>query len=163
LGLAPGTAVEITTLADLRGRRIAFSPGQAQGALVIRVLAKAGLVREDVDLVEIPSTSDVYLNALASGQVDAAPIGGTAVKRYLAQHDGATTIPHGLRDDPSHLYARAEILQDEATAAAVAAYVRIWARAQRWIEDHPQEWIEHYYVANQRLSAEDGAYLVEAA
>ncbi|WP_284284122.1 hypothetical protein [Mesorhizobium amorphae] len=39
LGIAPGVAVK--TLADLRGKRIAFSPGQAQGALVLRVLQAA--------------------------------------------------------------------------------------------------------------------------
>ncbi|WP_114560543.1 ABC transporter substrate-binding protein [Desertihabitans aurantiacus] len=163
LALAPGAGV--STLADLRGKRIAYSPSQAQGALVIRVLAKAGLGRSDVTLVEIPSTGDVYPNALASRQVDVAPVGGTAVKRYLEQYeaDGATAIAHGLRDDAAHLYAPASVLQDQAKAAAVAEYVRVWARAQQWIQDHPQEWIEGYYVADQRLSPADGEYLVDAA
>lgn len=163
LGITPGVTVK--TLADLRGKKIAFSPTQAQGALIIRVLAKARLDRKDVTLVEIPSTDDVYPNALGSHQVDVAPIGGTAIKRYLAQYgkDGGTAIKHGLRDDPGHLYVRAELLQDKATAAAIAAYVRHWAVAQQWIIDHPKEWVAGYYVDNQRLSAADGAYLIKAA
>lgn len=163
LGIAPG--VKVKTLADLKGKKIAFSPTQAQGALIIRVLAKAGLDRKDVTLVEIPSTDDVYPNALGSHQVDVAPIGGTAIKRYLAQYgdDGGSAIKHGLRDDPGHLYARAELLQDKAKSAAIAAYVRHWAVAQQWIIDHPEDWVRSYYVEDQRLSAADGKYLIKAA
>lgn len=163
LGVAPGVAAE--NLDDLRGLKIAFAPAQAQGALIIRVLAKAGLTRDDVELVEIPSTGDVYTNALASKQVDVAPLGGTSVSRFLEQTraQGGHTIAHGLRDDPGHLYAPAEVLQDQAKAAAIAAYVRVWAKAQQWIDEHPDEWVQGYYVTDQRLSEADGRYLVEAA
>ncbi|MER8383190.1 ABC transporter substrate-binding protein [Mesorhizobium sp. M1399] len=162
LGIAPG--VEVKTLADLRGKRIAFSPGQAQGALVLRVLQAVGLNKEDVNLIELPSKGDAYPVALASKQVDVAPIWGVLVKRYLRQYgaDGATTIPHGLRDDPDHLYAPQAVLDDPAKAAALGEYVRYWALAARWVEQHPKEWIEGYYVATQGLNSEDGQYLVEA-
>jgi sulfonate transport system substrate-binding protein len=163
LGVAPG--VTVTTLADLRGKKIAYSPGQAQGALVLRVLHKAGLGKKDVELVELPSTGDVYPNALASRQVEVAPIGGVLIKRYEAKYgrDGARTIAHGLRDDPSHLYAPVTVLADPAKAAAIREYVRAWGRAWRWRETHPQEWIERYYVKDQGLSADDGSWLVENA
>jgi sulfonate transport system substrate-binding protein len=161
LGLAPGVAV--TGQGDLRGKRIAYSPGQAQGALILKVLQQAGLTKEDVTLVELPSTGDVYINALSSHQVDVAPIGGVAIKRYLAKYagDGATTIQHGLRDDPTHLYALQSSLEDPAKAAAIREVVQAWARATRWVDEHPQEWIDGYYVANQGLSPEDGRWLVE--
>lgn len=163
LGIAPG--VNVKTLADLRGKRIAYSPGQAQGALVLKVLRKVGLTKDDVTLVELPSTGDVYPNALASGQVDVAPIGGVNIKRYTSKFgkDGATTIRHGLRDDPAHLYVRTATLQDPAKAAAIREYVAAWARAARWIYEHPQEWIEGYYVKDQGLTAADGRYLVDLA
>ncbi|MFG1694881.1 ABC transporter substrate-binding protein [Nonomuraea sp. NPDC049309] len=161
LGIAPG--VQVKSLADLRGKKIAYSPGQAQGALVLRVLKKAGLTKDDVELVELPSTGDVYPNALASRQVDVAPIGGVNIKRYTGQFgkDGATTIQHGLRDDPAHLYVRAETLKDPAKAAAIREYVAAWARATRWVYEHPKEWIEGYYVKDQGLNADDGRYLVD--
>lgn len=163
LGIAPGAKVK--SLADLRDKNVAYSPGQAQGALVLRVLQKAGLTKTDVHLVELPSTGDVYPNALASHQVDVAPIGGVNVKRYLAKYgkDGATTIGHGLRDDPAHLYTQVSTLQDPAKAAAIREYVQHWARAQIWIEKHPREWIEKYYVKDQGLSADDGRWLVAAS
>ncbi|SDR70925.1 ABC transporter substrate-binding protein [Actinopolymorpha singaporensis] len=163
LGIAPG--VKVRSLADLRGKRIAYSPGQAQGALVLRVLQKAGLKKSDVTLVELPSTGDVYPNALAGRQVDVAPIGGVAINRYLGKYgkDGGSTIPHGLRDDPSHLYTQVATLEDPAKAAAIRAYVQYWARAQLWIDRHPQEWIDGYYVKDQGLTEEDGRWLVKVS
>jgi sulfonate transport system substrate-binding protein len=160
-GIAPG--LDVKTLADFRGKRIAFSPGQAQGALVLRALQAAGLAKTDVTLVELPSTGDAYPIALASHQVDVAPIGGVLIRRYLNQYgaDGATVIEHGLRDDPSHLYAPQWVLDDPAKAAALAVYVEFWARATQWINDNPEAWVEGYYVKDQGLNQEDGQYLVE--
>ena len=163
LGVAPGVSVK--TLGDLRGKKIAYSPGQAQGALILKVLKKAGLTKDDVKLVELPSTGDVYAQALAGKQVDVAPIGGVQIKRYLAKYgkDGASTIDHGLRDDAGHLYGPVESLEDPAKAAAIRAYVAAWGVAQEWIDKHPKEWIEGYYVKNQGLSAADGQWLVDNA
>ena len=162
-GIAPG--VDVKTLGDFRGKRIAFSPGQAQGALVLRALQAAGLTKEDVTLVELPSTGDVYPVALASHQVDVAPIGGVYIRRYINQYgaDGATEIEHGLRDDPGHLYAPQWVLDDPAKAAALAIYVGYWAKATQWINDNPDAWIDGYYVKDQGLSREDGEYLVGLA
>ena len=163
LGVAPGVSVK--TLGDLRGKKIAYSPGQAQGSLILKVLKKAGLTKDDVKLVELPSTGDVYAQALAGKQVDVAPIGGVQIKRYLAKYgkDGASTIDHGLRDDAGHLYGPVDSLEDPAKAAAIRAYVAAWGVAQEWIDKHPKEWIEGYYVKNQGLSAADGQWLVDNA
>ncbi|GAA2434087.1 ABC transporter substrate-binding protein [Streptomyces macrosporus] len=163
LGIAPGADVD--TLEDLRGKKIAYSPGQAQGALVQRILAKAGLTEQDVELVELPSTGDVYPTALGSRQVDAAPLGGVNIKRYVTKYgkDGAKTIAHGLRDDPSHLWVPTESVKDPEKAAAIREFVEFWARAQIWVDEHPKEWIEGYYVKDQGLSREDGEYLVKAS
>lgn len=161
LGIAPGA--DIDTLADLRGKKIAYSPGQAQGALVLRILAKAGLAKSDVRLVELPSTGDVYPTALGGRQVDAAPLGGVNIKRYPAKYgkDGGKTIPHGLRDDPSHLWVPTNSVSDPQKAAAIREFVTFWAKAEVWIDTHPEEWIEGYYVKDQGLSREDGEYLVK--
>ncbi|MGK9053705.1 ABC transporter substrate-binding protein [Neorhizobium petrolearium] len=160
-GIAPG--VEVKTLADFRSKRIAFSPGQAQGTLVLRAIHAAGLKKSDVTLVELPSTGDVYPKALASKQVDIAPLGGVNIRRYIAQYgpDGATLVEHGLRDDPGHLYAPQWVLDDPAKAAALAEYVGLWARATEWVNENPETWIKEYYVGQQGLSREDGEYLVK--
>ncbi|NBE56998.1 ABC transporter substrate-binding protein, partial [Streptomyces sp. YC537] len=93
LGVAPGAGIE--KLADLRGKKIAYSPGQAQGALVLRILKKAKLTQKDVELVELASTGDVYPTALGNHQVDAAPLGDVNIKRYLTKYgkDGPLQPP----------------------------------------------------------------------
>jgi sulfonate transport system substrate-binding protein len=163
LGIAPGD--DITRLSDIRGKKIAFSPGQAQGALVLRLLKKLGLSQDDVQLVEIPSTEDVYNNALAAHQVDVAPLGGVYIKRYLSDYGakGGTVLKTGIRDDASFLYAPDSVLADPDKAAAIKVYVTYWAQAQRWIKDHPQEWLKAYYEENQGLDAADGRWLIRNA
>jgi sulfonate transport system substrate-binding protein len=41
--------------------------------------------------------------------------------------------------------------------------VQVWARAWRWREANPDEWIERYYVKDQGLTADDGRWLVRNA
>jgi sulfonate transport system substrate-binding protein len=118
--------------------------------------------------VELPSTSaDVYINALIGGMVDAAPLApGAASRHYIADWGakGARLIPHpGFRDDFINLYVRDETLADPAKAAALRAYVQLWARASAWIDRHPEEWAKLYYVDEEGLSPDDARYTVEAA
>ena len=165
--LATGPRSGISDLRKLRGKRIAFSPGQVQGEVVLRTLAEQGLSRSDVQLVELPSTgADVYLNALASGQIDAAPVAnGVAARKYLDRYgaEGARLLRHGpFRDDLVDLYVRTETLQDPAKAAALRQYVALWARANAWIDAHPDEWARIYYQQDQRLSPQDARYAVAA-
>jgi sulfonate transport system substrate-binding protein len=166
LGIGPRSGIR--SLADLRGKRIAFSPGQVQGEVVLRTLQAAGLTSKDVTLVELPSTGgDLYVNALAGGVVDVAPIAtGTQAKRYLEKFgsEGAQVLPHPpFRDDLTVLYVRQDTLEDTAKAAALAAYVRIWARAAEWARAHPEEFADLYYVKDQGLSPADARYVVQVA
>jgi sulfonate transport system substrate-binding protein len=166
LAVAPGAGVR--GLGDLRGKRIAFSPGQVQGEIVLRSLEAAHLARRDVRLVELPSTgADLYINALVGGVVDVAPIGaGASAKRYVAAYGdrGARLIAHSpARDDLVILYVRAETLGDPAKAAALRVYVRFWARAADWIASHPEEWARAYYEQAEGLDASDAQAMIEAA
>jgi sulfonate transport system substrate-binding protein len=162
LGVAPG--VDVTSIEDLEGKKIAYSPGQAQGALVLNVLREAGLTQEDVELVEMQSVDDAFSVALAGNQVDVAPLGQTLVKTYLAKYqgDGASTIAPGVRDDAWTLYAPTTVLEDADKAAAIKEYVGAWAEAQQWISENPDEFAENYYVDHEGLSPEDAAYVVDA-
>ncbi|GAA4836426.1 ABC transporter substrate-binding protein [Luteimicrobium xylanilyticum] len=162
LGVAPGA--HVTTLADLKGKKIAYSAGQAQGALVLRVLQKAGLTKSDVKLVELPSTASTYAQALGSGAVDVAPLGRATIQSaYLSQYPGATAIDTGIRDDASTVYCLTKAVKDPAKAAALRVYVAARTKALLWQNDHPEEWEQAYYVKNQGLNAADAAAAVEAA
>jgi sulfonate transport system substrate-binding protein len=162
LGVAPG--VDVTDIEDLEGKRIAYSPGQAQGALVLKVLREAGLSQDDVELVEMQSVDDAFSVALSGNQVDVAPLGQALVKTYLAKYeqDGASTIAPGVRDDAWTLYAPTTVLEDADKAAAIKEFVGVWAEAQQWISDHPEEFAEAFYVEHEGLAPDDAAYVVEA-
>jgi sulfonate transport system substrate-binding protein len=145
---------DITDVAGFRGRRLAFSQGQAQGVVLLRALRKAGLSYSDVHLV--PLTSNQFLTALQARQVDAAPLAITQVPAYLSQYgrDGAHTIRTDVVDLLSVLWAPATVLADPAKAAAVAAFIPVWAKGLVWVWEHPDQWIREYYVRTQNLTAE---------
>ena len=159
LAVAPG--VRVASIADLRAKRIAYSPGQAQGALILRVLARAGLAQDEVQLVQLISTE--FKDALASHQVDVAPLGSTILLRYLNEYrsEGASAIPHGVEDSLGFFYVSADVLSDPQKAAALREYVKLRTRSQLWAYQHPEDWIRGYYVKDQGLTEEEGRYLVE--
>lgn len=146
----PGS--DIRTTAGFKGRRLAFSQGQAQGVVLLRALKEAGLEYGDVELV--PLTSNQFLTALQSGQVDVAPLGNGQAPAYLQQYGtkGAHTIPTDVVDLLTLLWAPAAVLADRAKAAAIAAYIPQWARGQVWQWEHPDEWNREFYVKTQNLS-----------
>jgi sulfonate transport system substrate-binding protein len=166
LGLAPKSGIR--TLADLRGKRFAFSPSQIQGQIVLQTLKAAGLSRDDVKLVELPSSigGDVYTSALASNLVDVAPIGsGIVAERYLRKfgQDGARILNHAdFRDDAVLAYVPVEVLENPAKAAALKQFARLWGRAQAWQQAHPDALAKGYYVDHQGLSLADARLIIAA-
>ena len=126
---------------------------------MLRVLQKAGLTKEDVKLVELPSTGDVYSNALAAKQVDVAPLGGVASqalpgqvrqgRRHARSSTGCATTPATCTRRPASLERPGQGGGDARVRAGLGA-------GQRWIDEHPEEWIEGYYVKDQGLTEEDG-------
>jgi sulfonate transport system substrate-binding protein len=158
LGVAPGA--NVTSLADLRGKKIAYSAGQAQGALVLRVLQKAGLTQKDVDLVDLTSTADSYVTALGSRAVDIAPLGASNVKVYKEKYPGGSAIPTGIRDDASTLYCLTSAVRDAGKAAALKTYVGVRAQALLWENTHPDEYARAYLEDTQGLSAADAQQII---
>ncbi len=153
LGIAPGT--KVASLADLRGKKIAYSAGQAQGALVLRVLQKAGLTQKDVQLVDLTSTGDSYVTALGGKAVDVAPLGAQNVRIYQAKYPGGSALPTGIRDDASTLYCLTSALHRAATAAALKTYVGVRTKALLWKNTHPDEYAKVYLEDSQGLSPAD--------
>ncbi|WP_225821323.1 ABC transporter substrate-binding protein [Streptomyces naphthomycinicus] len=146
----PGS--DIRAVGDFKGRRLAFSQGQAQGVVLLRALKRAGLKYDDVTLV--PLTSNQFLTALQSGQVDVAPLGNNQAPAYLKQYEakGARTIPTDVVDLLNLLWAPQSVLADRAKAAAIAAYIPQWAKGQVWQYEHPDVWNEEFYVKTQNLT-----------
>ncbi|GAA4587710.1 sulfonate transport system substrate-binding protein [Actinoplanes octamycinicus] len=150
---SPGNPVKGIT--DLRGKKIAFSQGQAQGLVVLRTLKEQGLSPKDVQLIALPSTK--FLVALQSKQVDIAPLYEPAITKYLAEYgkDGATQFPMTAVDYLSVLWAPSEVLADSAKVAAIRSFIPFWAKDQIWRWENPDKWLDAYYVKDQQVSAAD--------
>ncbi|MFD7136963.1 ABC transporter substrate-binding protein [Streptomyces sp. NPDC059894] len=146
----PGS--DIRGVEDFKGRKLAFSQGQAQGVVLLRALKKAGLKYDDVDLV--PLTSNQFFTALQSGQVDIAPLHHTQAPSYLQQYGskGARSIPSDVVDLLDLLWAPVSVLNDRAKAAAIAAYIPQWAQGEVWQYENPDVWNEEFYVKTQNLT-----------
>ncbi|MFF7237134.1 ABC transporter substrate-binding protein [Streptomyces collinus] len=146
----PGS--DIRSVQDFKGRKLAFSQGQAQGVVLLRALKKAGLKYDEVKLV--PLTSNQFLTALQSGQVDVAPLGNSQSPAYLKQYGskGARTITTDVVDLLNLLWAPQSVLADPAKAAAIAAYIPQWAKGQVWQYEHSDVWNEEFYVKTQNLN-----------
>ena len=146
----PGS--DIRSVDDFKGKKLAFSQGQAQGVVLLRALKKAGLKYDDVTLV--PLTSNQFLTALQSGQVDVAPLANSQAPAYLKQYGskGAHTIATDVVDLLNLLWAPVSVLNDKAKAAAVAAYIPQWAQGQVWQYENPGVWNQEFYVKTQNLT-----------
>ncbi|GHJ42330.1 ABC transporter substrate-binding protein [Streptomyces sp. TS71-3] len=157
---AAGSAIR--SAEDFRGRKIAFSQGQAQGVVVLRALKEAGLSYDDAELVPLPSTQ--FLTALQSGQVDVAPLSEPTLTKYLDQYskDGARAVKTDVVDLLTVLWAPEEVLDDPARLAAIRQFVPLWAQGQVWAWQHAGTWIDRYYVRDQGVTRADGARIVDS-
>ncbi|MFC8044962.1 ABC transporter substrate-binding protein [Nocardia sp. NPDC057353] len=159
LAVAPG--VPVRTLADLKGRKIAYAEGTAQQAAVLRALDKAGLSTGDVELVRLQLAE--FLDAVRTGQVDVAPLLEPNVTRLL-RTQGASLIPDsetaGIYPGLAYLYARRDVVNDPAKAGAARALVAAFIRAFHWANTNSDEWERRYYVENQKVSPEDAERIV---
>ncbi|MYW47400.1 ABC transporter substrate-binding protein [Streptomyces sp. SID161] len=157
----PGS--DIRTVRDFKGRKLAFSQGQAQGVVLLRALKRAGLEYDEVTLV--PLTSNQFFTALQSGQVDVAPLAVSQAPAYLKQYGpkGARRITTDVVDLLNLLWAPQSVLNDPAKAAAVAAYIPQWAKGQVWSYEHPDVWDEEFYVKTQNLTLAQARSITELA
>lgn len=158
-GIAP--KANIKTLADLRGKKIAFSPSQVQAQIVIETLKAAGIRRDEVKLVELSSNigGDVYSNALASNAVDAAPLRSEVVAQHYVRDfgsRGARILKHPpFRDDGAMVYVPETALADPGKAAALRIFARYWGLGQAWINAHPEELARGYFAGKRGLPIAD--------
>jgi sulfonate transport system substrate-binding protein len=137
----------IKTVADLKGKKVAFTTGTAQHALALRALATAGLKQADVEQVDVPLNQ--LGTVLASGQVDAAVIGPADVIKYKAAHADAVTLAGSdTLQPPAYLYflATQSALADAGQSAAVFDLVGRAVRSENWIRTHQSDWVDAYYV-----------------
>ena len=163
-GVRPG--LTISTLAEFRGKRVAYAEGTARQPFVLAALKRAGLTKKDVILVPLRS-ADIP-DAIRAGQVDIAPLNEPHFSRYLSDYAdrGASALPDaqsdGLPRGVSYLYASGESLKNPAKAAGIRDFVLHWVAGNKWAKANSAAWVNAYYVRKENLKEVDGRAIAAA-
>lgn len=131
----------ITSLEDLRGKRIAVPQGSSAHGLALNAIRSVGLTPDDVELVYLPPKEGAA--AFQSGKVDAWSIWQPLVG--LAQKEGARIIAEGKPPlYPGTLYyvASEKSLQDETRRAAVTDALERIAEAYAFGNENRDEHVK---------------------
>jgi sulfonate transport system substrate-binding protein len=129
----------ITSVAQLRGKRIAVAQGSSADYHLLTVLTKAGLTVHDVTLTYLQPAEG--LAALSSGHVDAWDIWSPFVEQAEVQdHARALVTGTGYGSPYSFAVASRAALADPAKAAAISDYLELVAQAHAWATSHQSAW-----------------------
>jgi sulfonate transport system substrate-binding protein len=129
----------ITSISQLKGKKIAYGSGSSANYQLLTVLAAAGLTTKDVDLVNLQPAE--ALAALTSGAVDAWDIWPPYVQQVVAQ-DGAKVLAEGTQYGSPYSFevASKSAVANPAKAAAIEDYLTILDKAYVWAEKNPDAW-----------------------
>jgi sulfonate transport system substrate-binding protein len=129
----------ITSIAQLKGQKIAYGSGSSGNYNLLTVLTKAGLTTKDVDLVNLQPAD--ALAAFTSGAVDAWDIWPPYVQQVVAQ-DGARVLATGASYGSPYSFevASKAAVANPAKAAAIRVYLATLDKAYVWAATHPTAW-----------------------
>jgi len=129
----------ITSIAQLKGKKIAYGKGSSANYQLLTVLSKAGLTVKDASLVNLQPAD--ALAAFTSGAVDAWDIWPPYVQQVVAQ-DGARVLATGSGYGSPYSFevASKTAVANPQKAAAIAAYLKTLNEAYRWASAHPSSW-----------------------
>jgi NitT/TauT family transport system substrate-binding protein len=124
----------ITSVADLKGKKVAVEQGTVDHYLLLLALAQAKLTEQDIELV--PLVTDAAAAAFAAGRVDAvgafAPFTTTALERPGSRAVATSAeFPGAI---PDHLVVTDKMVKDR--PQDVQALVNTWFDTLKWIKDN---------------------------
>jgi sulfonate transport system substrate-binding protein len=129
----------ITSIAQLKGQKIAYGSGSSGNYNLLTVLTKAGLTTKDVTLVNLQPAE--ALAAFTSGAVAAWDIWPPYVQQVVAQ-DGAKVLATGSGYGSPYSFevASKAAVADPGKAAAIKVYLATLDKAYVWAATHPSAW-----------------------
>jgi len=142
----------ISSLADLKGKKVAVEQGTVDHYLLLLALAQAKLTEKDIDLV--PLVTDAAAAAFAAGKVDAvgafAPFTTTALGRQGSRAIATSAeFPGAI---PDHLVVTDAMLKNR--PQDVQALVNTWFDTLKWIKQNKDAAVE-IMAKRGGVSAED--------
>ena len=129
----------ITSIQQLKGKKIAYGSGSSANYHLLTVLNKAGLTKKDVTLVNLQPAN--ALAAFTSGAVDAWDIWPPYVQQVVAQ-DGAKVLAIGSQYGSPYSFevaSKAAVANSE-KAAAIKVYLATLNKAYVFTATHPDVW-----------------------
>jgi sulfonate transport system substrate-binding protein len=148
----------ITSIEQLRGKKVAYPPGSGRHMITAALLRKHGLdLKKDVQPVELAGAEVVP--TFAAGAVDAAIVLGN--QYYQLGEPPVLGDGTGINTGIQTLIVHKDVLNDPAKAAAIGDYVGRAVAANNWKDTHPDEWINAYYVKQQGITYEQGKKLYQ--
>jgi sulfonate transport system substrate-binding protein len=140
---APG----ITSIAQLRGKPVAYTTGTAEQAFALRALKSAGLTQRDVKQVNV--TLLQLGTVLESGAADASVVSVEQKVDYQQTHPGAEVLANVDTVTPrsyDYLLGTAAALGNPAKLKAIDDFTARLIKAQNWEKSHESQWVTDYYV-----------------
>lgn len=128
---------DIMTVADLRGKKVAFEEGSVSQFFINALLLEAGMTQDDIEMVNMTATDAGV--AFVAGRVDAA----VTWEPHLTQGEKAE---HGRRlvdssEKPGLIVDVVAVTEETMREQGdeLRAFVRAWQRALDFLESNPQE------------------------
>lgn len=141
----------ISTLADLKGKRVMTPANTSANYYLVAMLRTVGLTDEDVTIVPLPMQNgdqtgmDQMSEALARGDVDAISIWEPEPEDAIRTlgDDAIVFQDRSVYREVFNLHARAPDLADPTKRAAIVEFVRAVARATAALQQDPQAYWPH--------------------
>lgn len=140
-GILIQKASHARTIADLRGRTVAYTPATNEHYYLLKYLELAGLRLEDIQPVGL-ATSDIN-SAFTRGHVEARVTVGGIVALLAQRQLGARWLARSIGAFNSGnccMTAHEDALADPYKRQAIADYLRREQATWDWIDGHTEEW-----------------------
>jgi sulfonate transport system substrate-binding protein len=137
----------INSIAQLRGKKVAYTTGTAEQAFALRALATAGLTQKDVQQVNV--TLQELGTVIESGNADASVLSIQYKTDYLQQEPKAKVLASDISVKPpayGYMLGTTSALDNPAKLAAIEDFARRYIEANGWEKTHQAQFIQDYYV-----------------
>jgi len=137
----------ITSIAQLRGKPVAYTTGTAEQAFALRALKSAGLTQSDVHQVNVSLAQ--LGTVLQSGSAVASIVSAEQKADYEADHPGARVLATTETVSPpsyDYVLAAKTALSDPAKLKAIEDLTKRLIEASNWQKTHQAQWVTDYYV-----------------